>query len=249
MRDIEWWEIGTRALRNPFVQWPTLLACCVPSAVLGILSYFLLKNAHTHGLLAEDLSVTVGWGLAVLLFEWFWMTALWHDSFRHLATFASRLGFWVYVAVFGSFNALAIIWLAAPESVSDYLDIDRKLGLAVWIVCLIFLLWIWLRLSIWPAAVIAKGTWVDPRSIWRATRGLAWDMFLIQVVIGVPSVLIGFGLMATEHYLPVTPALQEALLFTGLTIELYFAAATCSALLLAYHDVIVAPFHRIKRPN
>lgn len=252
MRDLDWWGIGTLALKIPFYQWRTFLAATLSALVCFFLVYvsirLLAEHLPSHRLAGflESTSSPIAQAIGLAVFEWGWLTALWHNTMRHFLTFPTHRDFWLYalvaicIAIAGQSLGIALalgqrfIWyVLAPDG--QYISILFYIVVAL---VSFGILWIQLRLSIWPASIVVKRRLTNPVTIWRSTNDLAWDFFLIAMVMVVPIMLLT-GLVLGLVYFSMPKEIATNLMLGWKAIaKPYSTAALCASQLLAYFEIL-----------
>jgi len=254
MRDLNWWEIGALSLKIPFYQWRTLIACLIPAAI-AYAAVFVAADYNLPFLLniydgraIENLPRNTARLIAELLFQWCWMTALWHNTMRHIVTFPAHSSFWIYLVLFAGLTAIAsivsialavgqsLIWHSlAPAGYYSAIPLYITLGIFG-----LFLGWIFLRMAIWPACIVAHRRFVSPVLVWRSTSNLAWDFFLLFLMIAFPFTLLGFLLLTFgPAFVPRGHLHLGSIIIYWVTqtASFYSMAAGCAAWLLAFAEI------------
>ena len=252
MRDLDWQGIGAQALKIPLTQWKTLVACIASASVLSAVIIFctgvaasFLSDSRQQWFQEQGFNYTF---LAVCfisatIFQWCWMTALWHNTMRHCLTFLFHAGFWNFAALMllillaqGLASSIKALILAASES----LLLGHGRGPQISVVGVMFAslglqAWIFARLMIWPACVVVRRQLCSPITIWHATDGLFWDFVFLSLRVQLP-ILVVFGILGAVVLLLVRSANLLMALSAGGAI--YAIAAMNAAGLLAYFEVI-----------
>ncbi|WP_374377979.1 hypothetical protein [Dongia sp.] len=254
MRELDWWDIGGQGLKIPYYQWPTLLVCVASASAVTILFVFAAVGGSLWFSIPDHsfFNHFIPYLLPVLgtiwlgIFQWSWMTALWHNSLKHCLTFPIQKAFWQFVAV-------SLLLLAADLAIVGARDLLQQLisnrvspgrgsstghsmialgtvlsqaGLHVFLLA---------RLMIWPAYTVARREFVSPIKIWQATSGLLWDFVFLQLRVQIPVAFIGVILSVITLLI-----VRSTMIFiaVGAIFAIYGAAAMGAAMLLAYFEVI-----------
>lgn len=252
MRELDWWDIGKQALRIPLNQWKTLLACISAAGGTALVAIFaagvgavLLPEAGQQWFL--DRGPTYLFFMAcfvfTVIFQWCWMTALWHSTMRHCLTFALQPAFWKFFSLMLLFllAELAVGGIKAllNHSVDLAISEHRKgyqvstIGMALGSLGLHA--WAFARLMIWPADTVVRRTISNPMRIWRATDGLFWDFIFLTLRIQIPILLVfGTGIgVAMIVFRSV-----DVVMILGAIGAVYAMAAINAAGLLAFYEVL-----------
>jgi hypothetical protein len=119
--------------------------------------------------------------------------------------------YWYYSTRMKAPDSVVAAILAAPEA-APAMPGGPWMSIALAIAFLLFLIWFTLRLSVWPAAVVANNR-LWPGDAWRASRGNVIRLFFMFVLslFALLLVLIGiqaaFVILAPQDFLPAaTPA-------------------------------------------
>lgn len=250
MRELEWWAIGGQGLKIPFFQWPTLLACVASASAIAGLSLVTIVGAALWsplpGSFPPDKLLPYLWPILAAIwfavFQWCWMTALWHNTLKHCLTFPVQKAFWLFVAVFLLLMAVDLAFAGGRNLLKHVIanragssagqggfalaTLAAQAGLHVFLLA---------RLMIWPAYTIARRELVSPIKIWHATSGLFWDFVFLQLRIQIPIAFIGFVLFAIAMFFLRSGTVVAAV---AVTIGIYSSAALGAAMLLAYFEII-----------
>lgn len=251
MRELDWWSIGAQSLKIPFYQWRTLLLCVASASAAAIIA-----GAVFAGCMALVPEEPLSWLLErippysfaflaflwFVVFQWCWMTALWHNSLRHCLTYFLRHDFWKFAALLLLvLMGDGLVWMAkisAQDLIGAYTGTGSSngsatIGLALGAAGLHA--WLFARLMIWPAYVVAKRDFVAPTKIWRATEGLFWDFIFLVMRIQIPVAIIGIVLIVLSM---IFWRSASAAMLISILLTIFAAAATSAASLLAYFEVI-----------
>jgi hypothetical protein len=252
MRDLDWWGIGTLSLKIPFYQWRTFLASTLSALICFFLVYvsvrLLAEHVPLHRLarLLESTAFPIAQTIGLAVFEWGWLTALWHNTMRHFLTFPTHRDFWLYaliaicIGIVG--QSLGVVLTVAHRFIWDEMAaFGRYISILFYIaVALVFfgILWVQLRLSIWPASIVVKRRLTNPFMIWRSTKDLAWDFFLIAAVVTIPiALLTGLALGLIYFSMPKEIATNLMLSWKAVATT-YSTAVLCASQLLAYFEIL-----------
>jgi hypothetical protein len=249
---LDWKGITLQALKAPLQQWRLLLTCVAPPALI----YLLLRGFAEMDL--PDLSNfpvpgEASWYLIELLlllpifiFEWRWMSALWHGDTPTVRRLLGYRLFWYYAATFAAvelfFSLGDHLAQLAHSGLVDLLggsgateSRGASSGLLVFLSLLpaLFRLWIEARLAPWKAAIIDRHHLIGPGHIWQVTRGHAWRIFVILLFVAIPIMAASWLLAYIATFL-LPPAPFYVLRIALAPFEVYALAAEMAAWLLIY---------------
>lgn len=202
MHKLDYWTVSAQALKAPFDEWRLLLRCVAVPALLYLasmvvtaglfpdMSLYNLPGQKT-ALLPDLLTI-----IPMLMFEWRWMSALWHGDKAELVGPALRSIRWRFIALFAVVELTWYVANAVPVLIYvaflDMFDLAGENFAFLALAGSLVSIWILTRLTGWNAAVVDGLEIIGPKPVWRLTRGHTWRIFIIGFLVGLPSFLLIF---------------------------------------------------------
>ncbi len=201
--------ISLKALWSPLQEWRLLLRCAALPALLYLFlitgCQFMFPAALSYTLPGQGTFFL--WSFLetgpMLLFEWRWLSALWHGEARGSTGVPMPSTWWRYIALFGMLEILYQTILAGPDLVRmglfDTLPNGRaaesSVNLAFAFIEMTVIagyVWVFARLLVWNAAVIDRRSIIGPVPIWQLTRGHAWRITCLVFLMTLPLVAVNW---------------------------------------------------------
>lgn len=238
-------------MKAPFLEWRLFLRSAIVPVVIygGFLTFYFTNPSRVPASVdavighVDTLIRTV----AVNIFLWGWMSGLWHGRARPQG---KRPYLWLrFTAMFTAVACLSQLvdmlpgeifarLTPAPASAPDFDSYEHARsmrivqGVVSGVVGLL-LIWVTTRLTTWQPMVIDHGAALGPRGAWRQTKGHAWRIFWIGVVIWLPVAFILFCVGYVFRQWSMGNMLDVVITQISL---LYFESASAAAALLIYRD-------------